>query len=125
MWWRLSKSLCGRGWVRQWSQKPKIDVKALIDCHGERFGEQILQPELGITSESFLQSLWSLMQTKRYRDVLKAYDLLPKDHPFKSQDVSVIAILASSGSSLPKKVRIADENHPLRRLPRRIRSAKR
>jgi hypothetical protein len=64
-----------------------------------------MKPELGMTTESFGQSMWSLLRAKHYPDILKVYDLLPRDHPFKSQDVYVIAILASSGSYLPKKVR--------------------
>jgi hypothetical protein len=81
-----------------------VDIKALKDRHGEKFGEQLLKSEYRITPQSFLQSLWSMVEKKQYQDILEAYELLPQDHPYKSQDVHVIALLASSGRFLPKKV---------------------
>jgi hypothetical protein len=81
-----------------------VDIKALKDRHGENFGEQLLKSELGISPQSFLQSLWLLVEKKQYQDVLETYELLAQDHPYKSQDVHVVALLASSGSFLPKKV---------------------
>lgn len=82
-----------------------MDLKAFKECHGANFGDQLLKSECGITPQSFLASLWSMVETRQYEDILEAYELLPQDHPYKTQDAHVIALIASSGRFLPKKVK--------------------
>lgn len=101
---RQLPALISRNWRRLSSQRGKIDIKDLKNRYGEKLGDVLLKNEIGITPQSFIESMWSFLVRKQYTDVLETYDILPLDHPYKSLDMHVIACIASSSSQLPKRV---------------------